>query len=66
MMHKLIRIERDDPEDLETLIRTLYCLCLLIFLVGMSAIVLYEIFKNGIPPEPTWWLDFEATIGITW
>jgi hypothetical protein len=66
IVHRLTRLERSDPEDLEFLVSVLFRLCLIVFWLGASAIVLYAIFENGVPPEPEWWVAFEATIGITW
>jgi hypothetical protein len=59
-------IERNYNEGGEPLVRMIFDLCLFIFLGGVAIIVMYENFKNGIPPEPQWWLDFEQAIGVTW
>jgi hypothetical protein len=60
------RLDRNDPEDLERLVRFLFRLCLFIFWIGATIILLYENFKNGMPPEPAWWLAFEDAVGVTW
>jgi hypothetical protein len=61
--------DRTDPGDLEDFVKWLFNLCLWVFFIGTSIIMIAAIFKmgdGGLPPEPQWWIDLEAALGITW
>jgi hypothetical protein len=58
--------DHTDPADLFDFVMWSRNVFLWITFVIVSIIMTYAIFKDGVPPEPQWWLDFETAIGVTW
>jgi hypothetical protein len=58
-LHKLIRVEQDDPEDLETVIRFIATICFLIFHLTVTIYFAYYVLDF---PEPEWWIELEKAI----
>jgi hypothetical protein len=53
-----------DTTDID--VRFLAQVVLAIFWLGATIILLYENFKNGVPPDPDWYAPLKEAIGVTW
>jgi hypothetical protein len=47
-------------------VKFLFRVALAVFWLGATIILLYENFKNGVPPDPDWYAPLKETIGVTW
>lgn len=62
-MLELFGFDRNDPGDLEDFAKWLFNVCLWVFVILASVVMIYTIFGDGtIPPEPENWLIFKAWV----
>lgn len=62
---KFFQFDPGNPGDLQDFVGWLFDLCLWMFYILTSIVVVAAILKAGngsLPPEPQWWLQLEDTI----
>ncbi len=62
-INEAVRLERDDPDHAVLFVRGLLFICILVFILGSTAIMANWIVTTS-PPEPQWWTEFEKLIGV--